>query len=187
MKVSLFQCKSLVVLALMAVNSFSQSLTMWFPPGSDGAKSKAITVALSANSGLTISPRIAVSYSEIYREFASKKEGLVYAGSFAGAALTTLGVITPLVQKIDGKELYCGVLVYPKTDDPVTILSTFPAEISFATGASSGESSAKAATAQKANVGVKDHLAAANAVKAGKARAAVVKNYWWDANKDKFP
>jgi len=179
--------KGLTLLALLAGNTFSQSLTMWFAPGADGAKCKAITDAISSNSGLTVTPRIAVNYSEIYRTFSAKQEGILYAGSFAGATLTTRGVITPLLQKIDGKELYCGVLIYPKAEDPAKILSSFPADISFAIGASSGESSAKAATAQKANIGVKDHMAAVNAVKAGKAKAAVVKNFWWDANKDKFP
>ena len=54
-------------------------------------------------------------------------------------------------------------------------------------GASSGESSAKAATGGKAAMGVANHGASAGAVKAGKAKAGVVKNWWWESNKQKFP
>ena len=79
------------------------------------------------------------------------------------------------------------MLIYPKGGDPAAILRDSPADISFAVGASSGESSAKAATGGKAAIGVKDHMAAANALKAGKAKAAMVKNHWWSANKSKFP
>ena len=93
----------------------------------------------------------------------------------------------PLVQKIDGMELYCGVMLYPKGQDPAAILKDRATEISFATAASSGESSAKAATEGKASISVRNHEAAANAVKAGKAKAAFVKNFWWDNNKGKFP
>lgn len=54
-------------------------------------------------------------------------------------------------------------------------------------GASSGESSAKAATAGKAAIAVPNHGAACSAVNAGKAKAAVVKNWWWESNSAKFP
>ena len=67
------------------------------------------------------------------------------------------------------------------------ILAKFPEKIAFAKGASSGESSAKAATSGKASIPVANHGAASNAVKAGKAKAAVVKNWWWESNKKKFP
>jgi hypothetical protein len=92
-----------------------------------------------------------------------------------------------LVQNINGKDLYSGVLVYPKDQDPAEILAKFPEKIAFAKGASSGESSAKAATSGKASIPVANHGAASNAVKAGKAKAAVVKNWWWESNKKKFP
>jgi hypothetical protein len=59
--------------------------------------------------------------------------------------------------------------------------------IAFARGASSGESSAKAATGGKAAMGVANHGAACGAVKAGKAKAGVVKNWWWEKNSKKFP
>lgn len=47
-------------------------------------------------------------------------------------------------------------------------------------------SSAKAATDGKAAVPTKNHAATCGAVKAGKAKAGVVKNWWWAGNKDKF-
>ncbi len=94
---------------------------------------------------------------------------------------------TPLVQNINGKDLYSGIMVYPKGQDPQAILKNNPEQIAYTVGASSGESSAKAATKGKASIGVANHGAAANAVKAGKAKAAVVKNWWWENNKRKFP
>lgn len=36
-------------------------------------------------------------------------------------------------------------------------------------------------------MGVPNHGATCGAVKAGKAKAGVVKNWWWEANKQKFP
>jgi ABC-type phosphate/phosphonate transport system substrate-binding protein len=170
-----------------ASSAMAQEMACWFVPGSNGAKSKAITEALTKESGITISPRVATNYPEIFKALSENKDALAYVGSFAATLLNARGLAVPLVQKIDGKEMYSGVMIYPKGGDAAAILRDSPADISFATGASSGESSAKAATAGKAAIGVKNHMAAANAVKAGKAKAAFVKNYWWDANKDKFP
>lgn len=171
----------------LATSAMAQEMVCWFVPGSDGVTCKAITESLTKESGLIITPRVAANYPEIFKTFSEKKDALVYAGSFAATLLNSRGLVIPLVQRIDGKELYSGVMIYPKGGDPAAILRDNPADISFAIGASSGESSAKAATGGKASIGVKDHMAAANAVKAGKAKGAVVKNYWWDANKDKFP
>lgn len=183
-----FRFALLTMMSITLANSaMAQDLTCWFTPGSDGAKSKAITDALSKESGLTISPRVAANYPEIFTAFTEKKDALVYAGSFAATMLNARGLAVPLTQKIDGKELYAGVLIHPQGSNPVAILTDSPADISYAIGASSGESSAKAATGGKAAIGVKDHMAAVNAVKAGKAKGAVVKDYWWEANKDKFP
>lgn len=67
------------------------------------------------------------------------------------------------------------------------MLKDHPDQIAFAVGASSGESAAKAATQGKASIGVANHNAAAGAVVAGKAKAAFVKNWWWEDNKGKFP
>lgn len=165
----------------------AQSMTCWFVPGSDGVKCKKITDALSNSTGLSITPRVATNYPEIFNSFSEKKGDLVFAGSFTSALLVARGLIIPLIQKIDGKEYYSGILIYPKHEDPAAILLNSPADISYAIGASSGESSAKAATGGKASVGVKDHIAAVNALKAGKTKAAFVKDAWWDANKDNFP
>jgi ABC-type phosphate/phosphonate transport system substrate-binding protein len=189
LKVGKLALRAMVVAAglFLANSARSEDLVCWFVPGSDGAKCKAITEALTKESGVGITPRVAANYPEIFKALSEKKDALVYTGSFATALLISRNLVLPLVQKIDGKELYCGVLIYPKGGDPAAILSGSPADVSYAIGASSGESTAKAATGGKASIGVKDHMAAANALKAGKAKAAVVKNYWWDANKDKFP
>lgn len=176
-----------VALVATGASASAQGITCWFVPGSDGQKSKTITEALSKGSGLAVTPRVATSYADIFKALAEKKDAVVYAGSFASAMLSSRGFITPLVQKLDGQELYSGVLIYPKGGDPAAILRTSAADISFALGASSGESSAKAATGGKASIGVKDHMAAVNALKAGKAKGAVVKNFWWENNKAKFP
>ena len=179
----------LSVAALMGGSSqaWGQGLTCWFVPGSEGPKCKVITDALAKDSGVAITPRVAGSYTEIFKAFGEKKDALVYAGSFASALLTARKLAVPLVQRVDSKEYYGGVMIYPKGGNPAAILKGNAAEISFATGASSGESAAKAATGGKANIPVKDHMAAANAVKAGKAKAAFVKNWWWEANAAKFP
>jgi ABC-type phosphate/phosphonate transport system substrate-binding protein len=179
----------LVLTALLcsATWSMAQDMVCWFVPGSDGAKSKTITEALSKGSGLNITPRVASNYPEIFKAFTENKNAdLVYGGSFSAALLSARGLAIPLVQKVDGKELYSGVMIYPQGGEPMAILRDNPVDISYAVGASSGESSAKAATGGKASIGVKDHVAATNAVKAGKAKAAFVKNWWWEANKDKY-
>jgi ABC-type phosphate/phosphonate transport system substrate-binding protein len=167
----------------------ADTIFCWFPPswGSKGSAARAITESLSTNSGLDVKPRIAKSYPEILAAFSSDKPSLVYVGSFVQAIINARKIGTPLVQNVNGKELYSGVLVYPKGGDPAAILKDSPDQIAFASGASSGESSAKAATGGKAAVAVKNHGAACKAVEAGKAKAAVVKNWWWDGNKDKFP
>jgi ABC-type phosphate/phosphonate transport system substrate-binding protein len=167
----------------------AEPLTCWFSPGwkSKAAKARTIAKALSEESGISVRPRIAKSYPEVLSAFSTDKPQLVYVGSFVQAIINARGLGTALVQNINGKELYSGVLVYPKGGDPEAILKNFPAQIAFARGASSGESSAKAATAGKAAIGVANHGATCGAVKADKAKAGVVKNWWWEANKGKFP
>lgn len=167
----------------------ADQLTCWFPPGwkVKAEKARTIAKALSEESGVAVRPRIARSYPEILTAFSSDKASLVYVGSFVQAIINARQLGTPLVQSITGKELYSGVLVYPKGGDPAAILKQSPERIAFAIGASSGESSAKAATAGKASIGVPNHGAACGAVKSGKAKAAVVKIWWWEANKSKFP
>lgn len=181
----------LLVLAFLASSGISfaaDPLTCWFPPGwkTKAAQAKQITAGLSDASGIAIRPRIAKSYPEVLTAFSSENANLVYVGSFVQAIIAARDLGTPLAQNVNGKELYSGILIYPEGQDPSSILKNNPAEISFAKGASSGESSAKAATAGKAAIGVANHGAAVNAVRAGKAKAAVVKNWWWASNGSKF-
>lgn len=173
----------------MLTSAYAAGMNCWFSPGwkSKPQKAQAIAKALSNETGLTIKPRIAKSYPQILKAFDSSDQSLVYVGSFVQAIIKARGLGTALVQNINGKELYSGVLVYPKDGDPGAILKNNPEQIAFARGASSGESSAKAATGGKASIGTANHGATCAAVKAGKAKAGVVKNWWWDANKDKFP
>lgn len=185
----IFALCAVLFFSLSTMTYSAESLTCWFAPGwkKKAPQAKAIAKALSENSGLTIKPRIAKSYPQVLTSFSSDEKNIVYVGSFVQAIINARGIGTPLVQNINGKELYCGVMVYPKGEDPETILKNNPAEIAFAKGASSGESSAKAATGGQAAIATKNHGASCAAVKAGKAKAGVVKNWWWEANKQKFP
>lgn len=182
---------SIVVVAVMLSTSVwgAESLNCWFPPGwkTKGKMAKSITSALSKETGIIIKPRIAKSYPQILKSFDSSERSLVYVGSFVQAIIKARGIGTALVQNINGKDLYSGVLVYPRGEDPQAILNSHPEKIAFARGASSGESSAKAATLGKAVLGTPNHGATCGAVKAGRAKAGVVKNWWWESNKQKFP
>ena len=173
----------------MATSALAIEINCWFPPGwkNKADKARVIAKALGDNSGLQIRPRIAKSYPEILTAFSSDQQSLVYVGSFVQAIIKARGLGTPLIQTVNGKEFYSGILVYPKGGDPAAILKNNPEEIAFAVGASSGESSAKAATGGKATMGVANHGAACAAVVAGKAKAGVIKNWWWESNKSKFP
>ncbi|BBO69014.1 hypothetical protein DSCA_29440 [Desulfosarcina alkanivorans] len=166
-----------------------ESLTCWFPPGwkSKPGQAQNIVKALSEKSETTINPRIAKSYPEILRAFASGKPSLVYVGSFVQTIIHARDIGAPLVQNINGKEFYSGVLIYPKGQDPAAILNNFPEKIAFAAGASSGESTAKAATNGKASIKTPNHVASVGAVKSGRAKAGVVKNWWWEANNGRYP
>lgn len=172
-----------------ALHAADGGITCWFPPGwkTKAKAASAIAKSLSEKSGLDIKAQVAASYPQILEAFSSDDPSLVFVGSFVQAIIAARGLGTPLVQSINGKELYSGIMVYPKGGDPEAILRDSPAEIAFTKGASSGESSAMAATAGQAAVPVKNHGAASQAVVAGKAKAAVVKNWWWEANKSKFP
>ncbi len=177
-----------LLFAMMLSSAVASEMSCWFPPdwSKKPEQAQAITKALSDKSGITVKPRIAKSYPEILTAFATADQNLVYVGSFVQAIIKAKGLGTALVQNIDGKELYSGVLVYPKGGNPEAILKDSPAEISFAKAASSGETAAKAATGGKASVGVPNHDAACAAVTAGKAKAGVVKNWWWEKNKEKY-
>ncbi len=166
----------------------ADTLTCWFPPSwkSKASQAQSIAKALST-ADVKVRPRIAKSYPEILKAFDSNNQNLVYVGSFVQAIIAARKLGTPLAQNVNGKELYSGILVTPKGADPKAIISKYPTKIAFAMGASSGESSAKAATGGKAVLGVANHGAAVNAIKAGRAKGAVVKNWWWEANSNKFP
>lgn len=167
----------------------ADTLTCWFPPGwkKKASQAREIAKALSDESGFRVRPRIAKSYPEILEAFSGNEPNLVYVGSFVQAIINARDLGTPLAQNINGKEMYSGVLVYPKAEDPQSILQKDASQIAFAVGASSGESSAKAATGGKASVGTANHAASCAAVKAGRASAAVVKNWWWENNSSNYP
>jgi ABC-type phosphate/phosphonate transport system substrate-binding protein len=188
-KFVVFIVSAMMLLSLSLPAYSDHSVTCWFPPGwkNKADKARAIAVSLGEQSGLRIRPRIAKSYPEILEAFSSDHENLVYVGSFVQAIIKARGLGTPLIQTVNGKEFYSGILVYPKGGDPAAILKNNPEKIAFAVGASSGESSAKAATGGKASMGVANHGAACAAVVAGKAKAGVIKNWWWESNKSKFP
>ncbi len=179
----------LLFTGLILNSAFAADINCWFSPGwkSKPQNAKAICAALTEKTGIAIKPRIAKSYPQILKAFDSPDQNLVYVGSFVQAIIKAKNLGTALVQNINGKEFYSGVLVYPKGEDPEKILSSSPEKVAFAKGASSGESSAKAATGGKAAMGTANHGATCGAVKAGKASAGVVKNWWWESNKSKFP
>lgn len=165
------------------------TLTCWFPPGwkNKAAQAQDIAKALSEESGVKVRPRIAKSYPEILSAFSTNEPNLVYVGSFVQAIINARDLGTPLAQNVNGQEMYSGVLVYPTGGDPVAILQKDAEQIAFAVGASSGESAAKAATGGKASVGTANHGASCAAIKAGRAKAAVVKNWWWKSNAGNYP
>ena len=177
------------LLTVVPAQLFAATISCWFPPGwaSKTDQAKTITKALSEKSGIEISPRIAKSYPEILTSFATGENNLVYVGSFVQAIIKARGLGTALVQSVNGEELYSGIMIYPKGHDPETILKNNPEKIAYALGASSGESTAKAATDGKAAIGTKSHAESVNAIKSGTAAAAVVKNWWWQANQVNYP
>ncbi|CAH0540393.1 phosphate/phosphite/phosphonate ABC transporter substrate-binding protein [Vibrio marisflavi] len=175
---------------MASFNSYSaDKVDIWFAP-SWKAKPKIaqdITASLSESSGIEMRPRIAKSYPQIFEAFSGDKPCLVFAGSFAQAIIRARGLGNMIIQAVNGKEYYSGVLVYPKGQDPVAILKNSPEKVAYAMGSSSGESSAKAATSGKASIATKSHTATVGAVRSSKAAAGVVKNWWWEANKSKYP
>ena len=183
-------CLALMVLSVSSAGvGFAADMNCWFPPDwkEKGAQAKKIADVLSEKSGMEIKPRIAASYPQILDAFTSGEPCLVYVGSFVQAIIRERGIGVPLVQAVSGKEFYASWMILKEGDSADTILKTTPDKIAFTAGASSGESGAKAATSGKAAIRVANHGAAVNAVKAGAAKAAFVKNWWWDGNKEKFP
>jgi len=180
---------AVMLLSMMLTSAYAADINCWFPPdwNSKTQQAQDIAKALSDKTGLTIKPQIAKSYPEILKAFSTADQNLVYIGSFVQAIIKAKDLGTALVQNIDGKELYSGVLVYIKGRNPEDILKNSPTEIAFAKAASSGETAAKAATGGKANLARASHAEACTAVVTGRAQAGVVKNWWWEKNKDKFP
>lgn len=189
MKTFLRTLTFVLVSVFSTVSVAADAMDLWFSPGwkTKAGNAKTISKSLSDKSGLSIRPRIAKSYPEMLSALDSDTASLVYVGSFVQAMIRARGLGEGLVQSVTGKELYSGVLIYPKGQDPEAILKNNPTEIAFAVGASSGESSAKAATNGKAAIKTKNHKASLGAVKAGKAKAGVVKNWWWESNGKEYP
>lgn len=187
---SLLSCIGFVLIFLPGL-AISSDITLFYPPAwkSKPQKAKAISQALTQDSGLNIQPRIAKSYPKILEAFAQDKPVLVYVGSFVQGVLYHRGLSTPIVQAVNGEESYTSVLIVPlhAGDDPIAIVKEAGRAISYTLGASSGESGAKAASGGKATIGTHSHRAAVNLIKIGKAKAAFVKNWWWKANKKSYP
>jgi ABC-type phosphate/phosphonate transport system substrate-binding protein len=179
---------SFMLCALLLSSANAAEMNCWFPPdwSKKPEQAQAVAKALSDKSGITVKPRIAKSYPEILTAFAGADQNLVYVGSFVQAIIKAKDLGVALVQNIDGKDLYSGVMVYPKGGNPETILKESPADIAYAKAASSGETAAKVATGGKARIAVASHDAACAAVIAGKAKAGLVKNWWWEKNKEKY-
>jgi hypothetical protein len=179
---------TVLLFLLLLTSAFAAEINCWFPPdwSMKTVQAQAITKALSDKSGITVKPLIAKSYPEILSAFASENMNLVYAGSFVQAIIKAKELGTALVQNIDGKELYSGVLVYPKGEDPETILKNFPAEIAYTRAASSGETTAKLGTGGKANIAVASNEAVCGSIILGRAKAGMVKSWWWEKNKEKY-
>lgn len=165
------------------------SITCWFPPGwiAKEQEAQAITDALSEKSGLRIKARVAEKYSLILAAFDSPEQVMTYVGSFVQVVINFRNMGTALVQVINGEEFYSGIMIYPAGQAPLEILKNNPEQVAYTVAASSGESCAKAATFGRAAIEMPFHLQAAAAVKTGKAKAAFVKNWWWQKNKHAFP
>lgn len=164
-------------------------IPLYFPPDwkEKAAKAKEIAEAMAKSSGLEIKPRVVASNPDILAAFAKGEPAAVYVGSLVSTLIQSRGLGTPLAQGITGKEMYAPVLIAPQAAASAeAALKEAGDAVSYAKGATSGELGAKAATGGKANVAANNHEAALNAVKAGKAKAAFVKNWWWDGNKEKF-
>lgn len=179
------------VLGLLPILSLAGELPMYFTPEwkEKATQAKEIAEVMAKSSGLDIRPRVVGSNADLMAVFNKKEPAIVYVGSLITTLLNHQGLATSLSQGITGKEMYSSVLVVPTAagDNAEAIVKDAGAAISYARGASSGELGAKAASAGQANIAANNHQAALNAVKAGKAKAAFVKNWWWDGNKDKFP
>lgn len=164
-------------------------INMYFPPKWKDQPEAAhkITNGLSREVGIKIIPQIADCYAEILTALTQKKPVLAYVGSMVQTIVWSRKLGAPLLQALDHKQYYGGILIFPKGMSPSAILNDYPAEISYTVGATSGEVCAKAATGGKALIVVSDQRAAVDSIKSGKAKAAFVKNTWWEDNRNKYP
>jgi len=164
-------------------------MVCWFPPSwqEQPAQAEKIAAALSRGAGVIIEARVAANYGEILEAFVEKKAQIVFAGSFVQSILVARNLGTPLLQVVDGREMYACVLILPRGSDPQAILESYPTRITFAAGASSGESCAKAATDGRAAMGVASHELAISALLSGKAKGAMVKDTWWETSRALYP
>ena len=168
----------------------ASDINLYFPPewGPKAQQAKTIADALSQSGGLTIHAVVAQSYPEIITAFSKNQPTLVYVGSFLQAVLYARQLSTPIVQGLDGKEFYTGILIAPSSAgaDPAAIVKAAGSSIAYAKGTSSGESAAKAASGGQAASPVNNHYAAVFAVTTGTAKCAFVKDWWWKANQNSF-
>lgn len=184
----------LLTLACLAHPAFSQAteteIHLWLPPTwkTQPEVARKLADALAQKSGLRITPHIANSYPEIMRGFSEKSPELAYVGSMVEAVVVARKLGVPLFQAMNGKHFYGGVMLFPKGDSPQSILKSSPDAVAYTLGTTAGEVCAKAATGGKAAMGgMIDFKAAADAVNIGLAKAAFVKDFWWDDNKASYP
>lgn len=162
---------------------------LWFPAEwqTKTEATEKIAAHLSRKSGMKITPRVVRNYQELMAAFEDKSPELAYVGSMVSAVLWSRRLAQPLFQAMDGEQFYAGVMLYPKGQEPLAILKEYPEEIAYAMGTSAGELSAKVASEGKAGQAKASQGEAAKAVGEGKAKAAFVKDYWWEKHKAEFP
>lgn len=107
----------LLILAPAVPAGAADGLICWFPPDwTDMDRAHEITDALSQGSGYMVQPRRADSYPQILESITSGFPCLVYAGSFVQSVITFRQLAEPLVQAIDGRELYGCTMIFRHGD-----------------------------------------------------------------------
>lgn len=164
-------------------------INLYFPPEWKHQPEEAYKISdgLSNEVGIRIIPQIADCYPEILTALSRKKPVIVYVGSMVQTIVLARKLGAPLLQALDHKQYYGGVLIYPQGKSPSVILNDFPAEVAYTVGSTAGEVCAKVATRGKASIAVTDQRAAVDAIRSGEARGAFVKNTWWDENRNEYP
>jgi ABC-type phosphate/phosphonate transport system substrate-binding protein len=183
-------CYLFIFIFVFAVSAPAvESLKCWFPPAwsAKTAQAEEITGALQTISGIGVTPQIADSYPQILNALHSDTPCMVYAGSFVQSIIYMQQLGEPLVFNLNGRELYSGVMIHTQGKNPKTILEQQPESIAYTVAATSGESSAKAATGGRADLPFPSHRKTAEAVASGRAAAGFVKNFWWSDHKSEFP